>query len=280
MSRGSGSTKSTVPSRRASSSRPVVETLRVDRIRPEEGLGRKRDRAGHDELCQSIRQFGVLTPITVRLASDDSGDYLLVKGQGRTLACQRLGLVTIPAVIVGDDFGEAEKVQQFLVENVARLKMRPIDRALLIRHARASGEETAAVAKRFGISAATVRRLDAQLDGATSGEMAALRAGDLNLAIHAVIARFAPDIDREEIIRAVSGTGLRASELTALLMALGWPSLVELGNTARASRLLLLRWACNQFAMLPRGSLSDRLRSLAENLPMVLTADGAEEASA
>ena len=109
---------------------PRVQNVLVGRIRPEEGLGRKRDRAGHDELCQSIRQFGVLTPVTVRPAPDGSGDYLLVKGQGRTLACKRLGLETVPAIVVGDDFDEADKVQQFLVENVARLKMRPIDRAL------------------------------------------------------------------------------------------------------------------------------------------------------
>src|SRR3954454_14469970 len=100
--------------------------LNVDRIRPEEGLGRKRDRVGHQELCASIQQFGVITRITVREAPDGSGDYLLVKGQGRTLACRLLGVPTIPAVVVDADCDEADKVQQVLVENVARLKMRPV----------------------------------------------------------------------------------------------------------------------------------------------------------
>src|SRR5205807_9817112 len=131
----------------------------------------------------------VLTPITVRRAPDGSGDYLLIKGQGRTLACRLLGVKTIPAIVVTDAFADREKVQQFLVENVARLRMRPIDRALLISHARRAGEETAHLAKRFGVSAATVRRLEAQLDGATSGEVAALRAGEVSLALHSVIAR-------------------------------------------------------------------------------------------
>ncbi len=115
----------------ADRSRYRIRDVPVARIRPEEGLGRKRDREGHKELQRSIQQFGVLTPITVRPAPDDSGEYLLINGQGRTLACSLLGRKTIPAIVVDDAHAEAEKVQQFLVENVARLKMRPIDRARL-----------------------------------------------------------------------------------------------------------------------------------------------------
>ena len=143
-----------------------IQQVQVDRIRPEEGLGRKRDRDGHQELCRSIEQFGVLTPITVRRAPDNTRDFLLIKGQGRTLACRILGIDKIPAIVVSDQFAETEKVQQFLVENVARLKMRSIDRFLLIAHARQTGEETTDIAARFGVSATTVRRLETQLDGA------------------------------------------------------------------------------------------------------------------
>ena len=120
-----------------------IQQVPVARIRPEDGLGRKRDREGHRELQRSIEQFGVLTPITVRPAPDGTGDYLLIKGQGRTLACRLLGIETIPAIVVDDRYADNEKVQQFLVENVARLKMRPVDRALLIARARQEGEETA-----------------------------------------------------------------------------------------------------------------------------------------
>jgi ParB-like chromosome segregation protein Spo0J len=58
-----------------------VREVPVERIRPEEGLGRKRYRDGHRELQRSIERFGVLTPITVRLAPDGSGEYLLIKGR-------------------------------------------------------------------------------------------------------------------------------------------------------------------------------------------------------
>src|SRR5882724_797658 len=125
---------------------PRVQRVPVAQIRPEDGLGRKRDREGHRELCRSIEQFGVLTPVTVRCAPDGTGDYLLIKGQGRTLACRLLGIDEIPAIVVDDSFAENVKVQQFLVENVARLRMRAVDRALLITRARQQGEETADVA--------------------------------------------------------------------------------------------------------------------------------------
>jgi len=254
-----------------SSSRPFrVQDVHVDRIRPEDGLGRKRDRDGHRELCRSIEQFGVLTPITVRRAPDGSGDFLLIKGQGRTLACRLLGIKKIPAVIVSDEFAEAEKVQQFLVENVARLRMRPIDRALLIAHARRDGEETAAVAERFGVSPATVRRLEAQLDGASSGEVAALRAGDVNLALHAVLARHVAAAERADIIQTVAPFGMRAKEMDALLTGLGWRVLADLGDDHREQRRQLLLWACETLATLPKGEPRERLRQLATKLPVHL----------
>jgi len=233
-------------------------------------LGRKRDREGHRELCRSIEQFGVLTPITVRRAPDGSGDYLLIKGQGRTLACQLLSIPKIPAIIVDDRYAETEKVQQFLVENVARLRLSATDRALLIAHARLKGEETADVARRFGVSPATVRRLEAQLDGATSGEVAALRAGDLNLALHAVIAKHVPSAERADVIYRVATHGIRAKEMDALLHALSWPSLVALGPEHRDRRLHLLEWACQTFASLPKSDPRERIGQLALRLPMLM----------
>jgi ParB/RepB/Spo0J family partition protein len=250
--------------------RPVLREIPVDRIRPEEGLGRKRDRDGHKELCRSIEQFGVLTPITVRQAPDKSGEFLLVKGQGRTLACQLLGIDKIPAVIVDDHFAETEKVQQFLVENVARLRMRPIDRALLIAHARKEGEETASVAKRFGVSCATVRRLEVQLQGATSSEVTAIRASDLNLARHAVIARHVSANERAAVIKMVSNTPIRTTELEALFVGLGWSNLTKLGVKQRATRLRLLQWALETLSTLPKSNPKDRIRQLATQLPTAL----------
>lgn len=257
----------------AASDPGAIREIPVERIRPEEGLGRKRDRDGHRDLRNSIQQFGVLTPITVRPAPDDSGDYLLIKGQGRTLACRMLGLERIPAIIVDEAYAENEKVQQFLVENVARLRMRPIDRALLIARARKDGEETTEVARRFSLTPATVRRLQAQLDGASKAEVAALKQGKVNLALHAVVSRFIEAGERGDVVQVLNSYSLRPKELEAILTAVGWRALTALGSEHRADRILLFGWACATFTQLTGGT-KDRISQLAELLPLDLT-DGA-----
>jgi ParB/RepB/Spo0J family partition protein len=245
-----------------------VQQVPVARIRPEEGLGRKRDREGHRELQRSIEQFGVLTPITVRPALDATGDYLLIKGQGRTLACRLLGIETIPALVVDGHYTEDEKVQQFLVENVARLKMRPVDRALLIARAREKGEETSDVAKRFGVSPTTVRRLEGQLDGASNSEVAALRSGKVNLALHAVISRHVAPEERPEVVSIIATYAVRTKEIEALFIALGWRRLIAHGKEHLQRRLILLHWACSQLMELPPGSVKERVCQLALRLPL------------
>lgn len=256
--------------RTAKTSEANIRLIPVKSVRPEDGLGRKRSREGHAELCRSIEQFGVLTPITVRPALDRAGGYLLIKGQGRTLACRILGIDAIPAIVVDANYAEADKVQQFLVENVARLRMRPVERALLIAHSRSEGEETLDVARRFGISAATVRRLEAQLDGANSGEIAALRDGQVNLSVHAVISRHVLADERLEVIDILGRNRIRAAELEGLFIAIDWTRLVALGQTFRPNRLALLNWCCTHLATLPPGTPVVRLRSLALALPLSL----------
>ena len=248
--------------------RSRIQKISVAKIRPEDGLGRKRDREGHRELRRSIEQFGVLTPVTVRIAPDGSGDYLLIKGQGRTLACRLLGIATIPAVVVDAEFAEDEKVQQFLVENVARLRMRPIDRAVLIARARQDGEETVTVARRFGVTPATVRRLESQLEGASNREVAALQGGNVNLALHAVIARYMGPEERSDAVAAIAGLKLKTRELEGLFEALGWKDLVEMGPEHRLARLKLLAWACATLHRLPAGSIEARLGQLGMQLPV------------
>jgi transposase-like protein len=186
------------------------------------------------------------------------------------LACRLLAIQKIPALIVDDRYAETEKVQQFLVENVARLRLGATDRALLIAHARRQGEETTQVAKRFGVSPATVRRLEAQLDGASTREVAALRAGDLNLALHAVIAKHVPAKERAEVIQRIAPHRIWASEMDSLLTALDWHALAELGPTYRGQRFALLEWSCQTLASLPRAQPWERIGQLALQMPLRL----------
>jgi ParB/RepB/Spo0J family partition protein len=243
----------------------------VAKIRPEEGLSRKRERDGHLELCRSIQKFGVLTPISVRRAEDGSGDYLLIKGQGRTLACSVLGIQQIPAEVVDHSFDENQKVQQFLVENVARQKMSPVDRALLIAKARREGEETSQVADRFGVSASTVRRLEAQINGASPNEVAVLQRGEVSLTIHALVARWVSAAEREDILKSLVGLRISAKDLAALFVALGWAELSKLpGDRSSSARKWLFSWICDALARQPGKTFQERLCMAVLELPLNL----------
>jgi len=168
---------------------------------------------------------------------------------------------------VKSEFNDTEKVQQFLVENVARLRMTPVERALLIAFARAQGEETASVARRFGVSATTVRKLELQLGDASASEIKALRSGEISLSFHAVIARYIDTEERPEVFKILDGTGLKATQVDFLLMAIGWRNLSELGASSRIERLDWLRWAVKEMSSLPtKISPQERIRELGARL--------------
>jgi ParB/RepB/Spo0J family partition protein len=253
---------------------PKVQDISVEAIHLEPGLSRKRDQAGHRELQRSIAQFGVLNPVTVRATNDGSGAYLLVKGQGRTLACRLLGIESIPAIVVDSDFATRSKVQQFLVENVARLRMTAADRALLVARARKSGEETQSVARRFGISATTVRRLQQQLTGAGRTEIRALQNGSLSLSVQAVIARRASAQDREAMVAAFEHMPAPASKLAYVLDAIGWSELNRLGPEFARERVSLWKWLLEHVPWRRNGR--ELLGEIAASLPSEIQVAGSQ----
>ncbi len=78
------------------------------------------------ELASSIRELGVIQPITVRKL--DFNKYQLVSGERRFRASKLLGLPTIPAYIrIAND---QESLEMALVENIQRQDLDPIEIAL------------------------------------------------------------------------------------------------------------------------------------------------------
>lgn len=78
------------------------------------------------ELATSIRELGVIQPITVRKLGFN--EYQLVSGERRYRASKLLGLETIPAYIrIAND---QESLEMALVENIQRQDLDPIEIAL------------------------------------------------------------------------------------------------------------------------------------------------------
>lgn len=79
-----------------------------------------------EELAASIKELGLIQPITVRKM--DFNRYQLVSGERRFRASQRIGLKTIPAYIrLAND---QETLEMALVENIQRQDLDPVEIAL------------------------------------------------------------------------------------------------------------------------------------------------------
>lgn len=78
------------------------------------------------ELAESIRQIGIIQPITLRLMDD--GTYQIIAGERRWRASQMAGLLTIPAYVRTAD--DENMMQMALVENIQREDLNAIEIAL------------------------------------------------------------------------------------------------------------------------------------------------------
>lgn len=84
------------------------------------------DEEALDELADSIRQLGVIQPITVR--KDGAGRYIIISGERRWRAAQRANLERLPAYI--REVEDEDLHAMALVENIQRQDLNAIEIAL------------------------------------------------------------------------------------------------------------------------------------------------------
>ena len=87
---------------------------------------REFDAEAMEELAESIRQIGIIQPITLRKMDD--GTYQIIAGERRWRASQMAGLETVPAYIRTAD--DEKMMQMALVENIQREDLNAIEIAL------------------------------------------------------------------------------------------------------------------------------------------------------
>ena len=104
-----------------------TKNLPLAKIEPNPDQPRKVfEQSSLDELAESIRQHGVITPITVRRADKD-GYYQIIAGERRWRAARQAGLEDIPAMIL--EASESEVMELALIENLQRQDLNPIEEA-------------------------------------------------------------------------------------------------------------------------------------------------------
>ena len=127
--------------------------LRTDELTPNPVQPRKRfDDESLEELSGSIKSYGILNPLTVRLRC---GKYELVAGERRLRAAKIAGLEEVPCILIDVNMEDASLIA--LVENLQRRDLDFIEEALgisqLIRMFGMSQEEAA---RRIGKSQSAV----------------------------------------------------------------------------------------------------------------------------
>jgi len=113
-----------------------------------------------DDLANSIKEKGLLSPITV-IQNGDS--YELIVGQRRYLACKKLGFQKIPAII-RDKSDDTDYLTLSLIENIHRSDMSPIDKARAYNSLFGKYKDYPKVSKETGVSVVTIRKYVRLLD--------------------------------------------------------------------------------------------------------------------
>ena len=134
--------------------------VEVDRIEPNPYQPRKVfDEAGLQSLSESIRQYGVLQPLTVtRKEIERPGEgifvqYELIAGERRLRASKMAGVREVPVVIRAGENDDRMKLELAIIENLQREDLNVIDRALAFQKlSKEFGLNNVEIGKRVGKS--------------------------------------------------------------------------------------------------------------------------------
>ena len=107
-----------------------VKKLKLTQIEPNKGQPRTEfDEEKLEALAESIREYGVLQPIVVKL--NQNGFYTIIAGERRWRAARMAKLKEIPAIV--KDFDEQGEKEVALIENLQRENLNAVEEAAGIK---------------------------------------------------------------------------------------------------------------------------------------------------
>jgi len=105
----------------------AISDIEISRISPNPDQPRRSfDEESLEELAASIRELGVVQPLTLRLSDD--GDYQIIAGERRWRAARLAGLGSVPAYV--RTVSDSEMTEMALIENIQREDLNAIEVAL------------------------------------------------------------------------------------------------------------------------------------------------------
>jgi ParB family chromosome partitioning protein len=119
--------------------------ININNIAPNPNQPRQNfDEDALQELVASIKQKGILTPITVW---ENEGNFILIAGERRLRAAKLAGLMEIPAYVI-EVKNDADMMEMALIENIQRENLNSIEEA----------EAYAVLNSKFGLSQEAVAK--------------------------------------------------------------------------------------------------------------------------
>lgn len=118
-----------VPEREGGAVAPadIINEIELDKIDVNPFQPRNNfDEEALEELAESIKELGIIQPISVRLL--ENGRYQLITGERRVRAAKNAGLTTIPAYI--REANDQSMLEMALVENIQREDLDAIEVAI------------------------------------------------------------------------------------------------------------------------------------------------------
>lgn len=108
-----------------------INEISLSQIHPNPNQPRREfDSEALQELADSIREIGIIQPITLRKIDD--GTYEIIAGERRWRASQMAGLKSIPAYIRTAD--DENMMEMALIENIQRQDLNAVEIALAYQH--------------------------------------------------------------------------------------------------------------------------------------------------
>ncbi|MCL2105889.1 MAG: ParB/RepB/Spo0J family partition protein [Oscillospiraceae bacterium] len=196
-----------------------LAAIRTDEIRPNPHQPRRSfQRDELEGLAESIRQNGILQPLTVRAIRKPPGGYELIAGERRLRAARMAGLSTVPCLVI-ESTDEASAVMA-LVENLQRQDLNFFEEA----------EAIARLMERYGVSQERMAKSLGKAPSTLSNKLRILklpielreliRASDLTERHARALLRLENPGQQKEILQAIIAKELNVSDTDKLIDAL------------------------------------------------------------
>ncbi|MCI5057847.1 MAG: ParB/RepB/Spo0J family partition protein [Flavobacteriales bacterium] len=186
-----------------------IENIPIGKIKPDPKQPRKTfDEKQLQQLSDSIKEFGVLQPITVRKSGKD---FIVVMGERRFRASKMANKKTIPSIVRTYENNDVLEVQ--IIENLQRKDVEPTEEAEAIAYL-SDKYSPSEIAKRLGRTDNFIRQR-LKLAGLIDGFKHFVRSGEMTISLGVGVALFEPE--EQQMMLETMGEEFNAHQINRMI---------------------------------------------------------------